>query len=225
VQLIDPPTLTVPIIQASSVMMHHQKNGSCLKAIIDDDTDRIQANCDFSTKKAVIEPLYVRLNRSSFLIHNLMQSQLACEGFQAKNVSEASFLPCVINLSRDCFFNSEEVSLFSEWDCTSKEGEGSVILHAAYNAAALKSFYDLTNATLSGSQLVDSDKLADTQALQLSFFRDNVTRLLAADTEGSYSLRKIAETLNSSNSSSSILHSASEAVLLNYLNEMAKIQN
>jgi hypothetical protein len=223
-QLIDPPTLTVPIIEASNVIMHHQKNGSCLKAIIEDDTDRIQANCDFSTKKAVIEPLYVRLNRSSFLIHNLTQPQLACEGHQAKNVSEASCLPCVINLSCDCFLNSEEVSLFSEWDCTSKEKEGSVILHAAYNAAALKSFYDLTNATLSGTELVDSDKIADTQSLQLSFFSDNVTRLLAADTERSYSLRKIVETLNSSNTSNSILHSASEAILLNYLNEMAKFQ-
>ena len=82
------------------------------------------------------------------------------------------------------------------------------------NLAILQSCYDLTNETFSGDKLYYGDTLPSFEALKLPLLNSNISRILAADTEASYALNKL---VNSFQNESVILHSASEAVLMDYI--------
>ncbi|HSN23636.1 MAG TPA: hypothetical protein VLS45_05630, partial [Methylomicrobium sp.] len=65
----------------------------------------------------------------------------------------------------------------------------------AINLAALTAFYDLANATLTGSLLTPMDELEKAQPLKLPFFGDDINKFLAADDAASYSLKRISDSL------------------------------
>jgi hypothetical protein len=77
------------------------------------------------------------------------------------------------------------------------------------NLTVLQSFYDLTNATVSGKVLTPLNKLQETQPLDLPFFEKGVDKWLAADEAASYSLKNVGEGLQND---TVILHTSAEAV-------------
>jgi hypothetical protein len=114
--------------------------------------------------------------------------------------------------------NSVEVRIVGPIDCNKTPSTTST-LHSAYNAAVLREFYDLANQTLQGNHLVVPQNLTPLQPLDVPFFSKNISQLLAADTSLSYSLSKISASLTNS---SSVIHSPTEAILLQYLHQIAK---
>jgi hypothetical protein len=78
------------------------------------------------------------------------------------------------------------------------------------NLAVLQAFYELNNVSLYGAQLVDAKLLETVQPIKLPFFSDRTNKLLAADEEAGYSLKKLTESLEND---SVILHTPAEAVV------------
>jgi hypothetical protein len=83
--LIEPTTS--PVVEHSNVILHYRTNNSCVTAIIRDDASRIKQNCEFSTRKASIEPTYLKLNRSTYVLHNLTNPQISCKTAESKPLS------------------------------------------------------------------------------------------------------------------------------------------
>jgi hypothetical protein len=214
--LIEP--ITSPVVEHSNVILHYRTNNSCVTAIVKDDAIRIKQNCEFSTRKASIEPTYLKLNKSTYVLHNLTNPQISCKTAESKPLSTQNCLPCKVTLGCNCQINSAEVRLIAPIDC-SRAVETTSTVHASYNAAILQHFYDLANETLRGDHLVPSEKLRSIQPLQLSFFAANVSHLLAADDTLSYSLAKVSDSFTNS---SSIIHSPTEAILFQYMHQLTK---
>jgi hypothetical protein len=214
--LLQPTTL--PVVEQSNVILHHRRRTSCLAAIKNDDTDAIQQSCEFSTRRAIIEPIFIKLNASAYILHNLSNPQIACKWTTNKPVSTQPCVPCVTIIGCSCVLNSVEVRIVGPIDCNKTPSTTST-LHSAYNAAVLREFYDLANQTLQGDHLVAPQNLTPLQPLDVPFFSKNISQLLAADASLSYSLSKISASLTNS---SSVIHSPTEAILFQYLHQIAK---
>jgi hypothetical protein len=72
----------------------------------------------------------------------------------------------------------------------------------------------MTNVTLKGKSLLDHDHRLEPEGINLTFFGENTTKLLAADEAASYSLRKLAGSLENS---SVVYHNPSEALLAEFM--------
>ena len=86
----------------------------------------------------------------------------------------------------------------------------------ALNLAVLQTFYELSNASLNGAQLVNVSLLKTVRPISFPFFSDQTSKLLAADESASYSLKKLAESLQND---SVILHTPAEAVVHDLLRQ------
>jgi hypothetical protein len=214
--LIEP--VNSPVVELSNVILHYRTNNSCVTAIVKDDANLIKQNCEFSTRKASIEPTYLKLNRSTYVLHNLTNPKISCKMGENKPISTQNCLPCKVSLACNCQINSAEVRLISPIDC-SKSVETTSTVHASYNAAILQHFYELANETLRGDHLVAPKKLRTIQPLHLSFFAENISNLLAADDTLSYSLSKVSQSFINS---SSIVHSSTEGILFQYMHQLTK---
>jgi hypothetical protein len=214
--LIEPTTS--PVVEHNNVILRYRTNNSCVTAIVRDDASRIKQNCEFLTRKASIEPTYLKLNRSTYVLHNLTNPQISCKMAESKPLSTPNCLPCKVTLGCNCQLNSAEARLTAPIDC-SKSVETTSTAHFSYNAAILQHFYDLANETLRGDHLVPSENLRNIQPLELPFFSANVSHLLAADDTLSYSLSKVSDSFTNS---SSIIHSPTEAILFQYMHQLTK---
>ena len=217
-ELSDPPAL--PIVDSSSIIFHERHQSSCLFAIISDDTAAVQAYCDFTTRRASIEPLYIRLNTTSYVVSNLSLPRTTCRSRRSRPLSFAPCAPCLVSLPCGCSLTSGEIQLAGPPVCTNLTTSTSV-LHAV-NLIVLQHFYDLDNGNLSGSTLLPPANLPPLLPLRLPLFSENATRLLAADESLDYSLRKLA---NSLANDSVVLHSPSEAILYDYIRTVATSQH
>jgi hypothetical protein len=214
--LIEP--VNSPVVELSNVILHYRTNNSCVTAIVRDDANLIKQNCEFSTRKATIEPAYLKLDRSTYVLHNLTNPQISCKMADSKPISTQNCLPCKVTLACNCQINSAEVRLIAPIDC-SRSVETTSTVHASYNAAILQHFYELANETLRGDHLVSPEKLRSIQPLHLPFLSDNVSHLLAADDTLSYSLAKVSQSFTNS---SSIIHSPTEGILFQYMHQLTK---
>jgi hypothetical protein len=104
--LIEPTTS--PVVEHSNVILHYRTNNSCVTAIMTDDASRIKQNCEFSTRKASIEPTYLKLNRSTYVLHNLTNPQISCKTAESKPISTQNCLPCKVTLGCNCQLSSAE---------------------------------------------------------------------------------------------------------------------
>jgi hypothetical protein len=207
-----------PVVDLSNVIVHSKQRTSCLAAIFHDDTDAIRRTCEFSTRQTTIDPIYLKLNASTYIVHNLTNPQLLCAGANIRPIANKTCIPCIVTVGCSCVLKAEEARIGASQDCR-RNPENTTILFSSYNAAVLKEFYDLTNQSLQGDHLVPFEKLTEPQPLEIPFFSSNVTQLLAADDSLAYSLNKIARSLQNA---SSVLHSPTEAVLFQYMRQMAQ---
>jgi hypothetical protein len=86
----------------------------------------------------------------------------------------------------------------------------------ALNLAVLQTFYELSNASLNGAQLVNVSLLKTVKPINFPIFSDQTYKLLAADGAASYSLKKLTESLQND---SVILHTPAEAVVHDLLRQ------
>jgi hypothetical protein len=187
-----------------------------MSAIFYADAEAIRRTCEFSTRQATMDTIYLRLNATTFVVRNSTNSQITCKGANSRPVSNSTCIPCVVTTGCSCVLKSAETRIPAPTNCE-KSVQPTTVLHTAYNAAVLREFYGLANQSLKGDHLVPVAGLAP-PAIKLTVFSSNVTQLLAADDTLSYSLRKVSDYFVNA---SSVLHSPTEAVLFQYLRQMA----
>ena len=209
-----------PVIESYHIMFHNRHQFSCLFAIVSDDPEAVLANCDFTTRRAFIEPVYIRLNATTYVISNLTKPRTLCKFNRRRPLSIEPCSPCLISLPCGCYVSSSEFRLAGPIDCSDALSSASV-LHGV-NLIILQNFYDLANVTLTGNTLFSPNRTYTPAPLRLPIFGENTSRLLASDESIGYSLRKLVSSLANE---SIVLHSPSEAILYDYINRMAQIQN
>jgi hypothetical protein len=112
--------------------------------------------------------------------------------------------------------DADSNNLNVDGDCDIESAD-TTMLHAV-NLPVLYKFYDLINSTLVGQSLQHVDQLVDLEPLDIPLLSANVSHLLAADTEVSYQLNKVADALTNS---SVVFHSPSEVMLYDLLRQQA----
>jgi hypothetical protein len=135
-----------------------------------DDAEAIRRTCKFSTRQATINPIYIKLNASTYVVHNLTNPQLTCKWANARPMSNKTCIPCIVMIGCTCILKSDQTRIIAPHDC-SKIPTTSTTLHSTYNAAILREFYDLANQSLQGDHLVSFEGLTAPQPLRLTVFR------------------------------------------------------
>ena len=85
---------------------------------------------------------------------------------------------------------------------------------SAWNLIMLQSFYEVSNHTISGQSLIPPQRVSAIAPIDTPLLRENISRILSADKEASFSLRQVVKTLHSSEP---VLHSPSEAMIMDFL--------
>jgi len=87
------------------------------------------------------------------------------------------------------------------------------VMHAV-NLIALQTFYETTQANLTGQRLLEPGTFKQPANLTINFFSDEAKKLLARDDEVAYSLKKLAKGLRND---SLVYSSATDAILFEYM--------
>jgi hypothetical protein len=94
---------------------------------------------------------------------------------------------------------------------------GSTVLHTV-NLIVLQHFYDTTNLTVTGKSLMSPENKLTPEGVNWKTYGEKVSNLLAADTSASYSLKKLAESLQND---STVFHTPAESILSDILHEQS----
>jgi hypothetical protein len=199
----------------------------CMYELIKDYPEFIQTACDFSIRKARIQPRVVQLSQHVYALSNYSQLALKCIG-NATSVSPtpAVCIPCLIQVECGCELavpvNPPAVDILvrAQTTCDTTAPSDTTTLHAI-NLPVLQKFYDLANVSVIGERLHTASQLIEPEPFSWPLMSQNVTRLLAADTDMSYSLNKIATSLQND---SVVFHSPSEVMLYDLLQKQQLAQ-
>ena len=210
---------TNSVIETGNVKWHNQMRRSCLASLFDDRTADVQDYCEFSTQKRVIEQSFTRLGKGSYLITNTTNLFVVCNNTRRPTIETCN--PCLVQLECGCYMlangnRQNDIGKADEEGCNEKHTE-SKILHAV-NLAMLGAFYEGLNDSLSGQELFNISLDSALSPLFVPMFGENMTRLLAADKTASYSLKRLAESLQND---SVAFHSPTEALLFDYINQQS----
>jgi hypothetical protein len=133
--LIEP--VEIPVVQQSNVLLHHQRKTSCVSAIFYDDAEAIRRTREFSTRQATTDPIYLRLNVSAVVVHNLTNPQITCKGAYSRPVSNSTCIPCVVTIGCSYVLKSAETRIPAPTNCE-KSVQPTTVLHSVCNAAVLR---------------------------------------------------------------------------------------
>ena len=201
------------IIQAGDVKWYTRRERSCLTAIQADNAQAIAQLCDFTVRKAELPPRYIKLSEKKYVVSNLTKAHTACKNSAYKPLSVEECNPCLITLGCSCSLLAGELEIRAEAPSCDNYTSQTDVSHAI-NMAVLRTFYEATNDSLTGAQLLDPSMMETIQPIKFPFFSEQTDKLLAADETASYSLKKLTESLQND---SVILHTPAEAVIHDYL--------
>jgi len=195
--------------------------------LIQDDPAFIHTACDFSIRKARIVPRIAQLSQHTYVLTNYSQLTLKCIGNRTSAPpTPAVCVPCLIQVQCGCELavpvNPPAVDILvrAQAACDSLAPSNTTLLHAI-NLPVLQKFYDLSNASIVGESLLSASQLVDPEPLHWPLMSQNITRMLAADKDVSYSLNKIADSLRND---SFVFHSPSEVMLYDLLQKQQQTQ-
>jgi hypothetical protein len=204
----------IPVVEASEIEWHTGRQ-SCLTAIKIGDPQMVSKLCDFTVQKKELSPTYLKLAERKYVVSNLTSVRSYCGGDTRTPLSSEQCVPCLITLGCSCSLVANEIVIRAENpDCDNYTSQ--VQVSHALNLAVLQTFYEMSNASLNGAQLVNVSLLKTVQPINLPFFSDQTDKLLAADEAASYSLKKLTESLQND---SVILHTPAEAVVHDLLRQ------
>ena len=203
------------VVDMSTIKWHHINQAGCLTGLITDSPVHILAHCEFTVRKQLITPTFIRLTDDILVLSNLTRLYQSCDPGTFTRPTPHACMPCMVRVGCGCLLTAAELEVPSITDCANTTSR--VDVGHAVNMAVLQSFYDMTNETLMGQSILPPDQLRTPEPLNLTFFGDT-ERLLAADEQASYSLRKLADSLKND---TVIVHTPAEAVLRQLLNQAA----
>jgi len=204
------------MLSSDDVMWHTAFAKSCLFEIMTDNSDEIHKACDFSVRQGDIIPSYVNLGGGKYVLSNAQQVGIQCREEAAARHAQHCVL-CILHLNCTCSLTSHAFNISNEIDdCAHNETSDTSLLFAI-NLPIINHFYDTENLTFNGADLFLSHQIPHIAPIQWSLFSENISHILTSDTQNSYSLTKIANSIQ--NESDVILHNPSEALLYKLLEQ------
>jgi hypothetical protein len=170
-------------------------------------------NCDLTVRKKELPPTYLKLAERKYVVSNLTRVHSFCRGNTRTPRSSEQCVPCLVTLGCSCSLLASEIAISAENpNCDNYTSQTQ--MSQAMNLAVIQAFYELNNVSLYGARLVDAKVLETVQPINLPFFSDRTNKLLAANKEAGYSLKKLTESVQNG---SVILHTPADAVVHNLL--------
>ena len=202
-----------PVIEKTTIKWHDSVRKSCLYYVLADEIDSVKNVCDFTTGKRIKGPSYFRLSPGSYVLSNFKDLSIDCPSRQRNSLLECD--PCRVILGCGCKL-STGITEIATHKCPENSTESNVA-HAV-NLIVLQHFYDTTNLTLTGKTLTTEEDKLFPEPVDWKLYGEKVDKLLAADDTASYSLKKLALSLQND---SLIYHSPAEAMLSDIIHEQA----
>ena len=202
-----------PVLDSTAIKWFRADSGSCIYNVLADDIKRVKQHCEFSTTQKVEDPVYIRVAKGSYVISKYSDVTVQCSSDLQVDQSKTECDPCMLTVGCGCTVRAEGVSIVGNL-CPENSTEFS-IMHAV-NLIVLQNFYDITNHSLTGKTLFSTENKIVPQGVNWEFFGEKISTLLSADDTASYSLRKLA---NSLQNESTIFHTQAEALLSSYISE------
>lgn len=210
------------VVDVGEIKWHRGVENACVYQVFNDVTDKVREFCDFTTSKKVIEPEIIRLADGVYVVTNSSQIKITCNGTEYQTLTNCT--PCKIGLDCNCTldmgYGTNIIRRMADRECTIGQVSTSA-LHAV-NLAVLQTFYDMGSVEIKGDELFQPTQHKIPADISWPFFSKNTTRLLARDREESYSLKKLASSLENS---SVVLHSPSEALLYDYIQQQTEVNS
>jgi hypothetical protein len=205
-----------PVVEMYEVKWHTENTQSCIYHLMKDEPELAATFCQFSARKQIIEPTYIRLKKGIFILVNYTDVKVICPQGSTYNLTNTKCHPCLVRLQCGCELHAEGQTLVAASSrCLRHERLGPKLLHGI-NLILLQSFYDLNNWTLSAKNLLEVGEYREPKDMHWKIYSENVTKILASDQQDSYSLKKLTETFQNG---SYALHSPAEALLFDFLHE------
>jgi hypothetical protein len=205
-----------PVVEMYEVKWHTENTQSCIYHLMRDEPELAAAFCQFSARKQIVEPTYIRLKKGIFILVNYTDVKVICPQGSTYNLTNTKCHPCLVRLQCGCELQAEGQTLVAASSrCLRHERLGPKLLHGI-NLILLQSFYDLNNWTLSAKNLLEAGDYREPTDIHWKIYSENVTKFLASDQQASYSLKKLTETFQNGTYA---LYSPAEALLFDFLHE------
>jgi hypothetical protein len=143
-----------PVVEEYDVKWHTENTQSCLYHLMRDQPELSATFCQFSARKQIVKPTYIRLKKGIFILVNYTDVKVNCPQGSTYNLTNTRCYPCLVRLQCGCELQAEGRMLVAASSrCLRHEGLGPKLLHGI-NLILLQSFYDLSNWTLSTKNLL-----------------------------------------------------------------------
>lgn len=202
-------------IENTDIKWHQFKGKSCIFPILADQPDLVKQQCDFSTRKEVRKQTYLRLSQGVYVMSNYDELSMKCSNNNETQRIDGN--TCLIELGCGCRVASFSANVVERICPTDQSDSDSTILHAV-NLIVLQHFYDMTNLSITGKTLLNQYERISPAAVNWKLYGDKVDKLLAADNSASYSLSKLAASLQND---SKIFHTPAEVLLEDIITEQS----
>jgi uncharacterized membrane protein len=205
-----------PVVEMYEIKWHTENTQSCIYHLMKDEPESAATFCQFSARKQIVEPTYIRLKKGIFILVNYTDVKVICPQGSTYNMTNTRCHPCLVRLQCGCELHAEGQTLVAASSrCLRHERLGPKLLHGI-NLILLQSFYDLNNWTLSAKNLLEVGEYREPKDMHWKIYSENVTKILASDKQDSYSLKKLTENFQND---SYALHSPAGALLFDFLHE------
>jgi hypothetical protein len=160
-----------PVVEGTDVDWQQRNTDSCIFDLLTDDIDGIQANCDFSTRRASIKPRVVKLTNGVYVLSNHSGALAQCARERPIALTSADCVPCLLQLDPGCRLRVDGKLIVAEkiTDETNQTSSSSV-LHAV-NLALIQEFYETENDNISAGRLFDPAELRSPQHIFSHYFQ------------------------------------------------------
>jgi hypothetical protein len=134
-----------PVVESYAVKWHTQVTQSCLYNLLIDEPESAKTSCQFSARKQVIEPMYIRLDKGIFILSNYTRVRAYCPHGSPCSLTNATCFPCFAKIECDCSLLADGDVIVTPADrCLRHECFTSLLLHGM-NLPLLQSFYDFVS--------------------------------------------------------------------------------
>jgi hypothetical protein len=183
-------------IQSGDVKWILPSSQNCLADIVLDNRQLIQASCQFSVIQDTIPQTDHKIAPNKYILTNYSRVNVRCSDSEGKTLNQADCSLCLLTLECKCHLYREDRVILTEFDGCTHNSTAESQIHHAINLPLLAKFYNLTDETLNGAQLISPQHFKEPTPIQWRLFADRTNKTLAASKKLSFSLNRLAEAYN-----------------------------
>ena len=213
----------------NSQVTWHTRDSSCILAILTDQIDRVKTQCYFELTRDQVRPEIQQLSETMYILTNFTNVGTYCKTRMPPNSEMAQCKPCLLETSCNCIITAtnpenNEVVTIEAPECPSASTTSDAGTLHPINLVVLQTFYNDSTSVVSSQSLFRPNATKSMQPLRLKLLADKTKRLLATNQHLNYSLQRVAQQL-AKNMNDTIIGSISEAVLLDYFDQLENPNN